>query len=614
MAAASGSVLALAAWLRALDDDALAHLVEERGVRPAGVTDFFDLAEALLERSSVQAALQRLDRPTLALLGSAAETSGATVHDLSARGGLAPDEVADRIAVAEALGLVASDAGRHSPWDVVAEQLRSWPTFGLPGLADLIEAPPPDPGPIGDPIAADRIAADRAFAVVDGVAELLLALRDQPARRIGRGSIALPDARRVALAAGIEPDEVEELTELAALAGLAVADGAAWTVGSVARTWSAAPRPDRWVALAAAWRDALPADLRSILQTRPEWHEGLRRHLDWLYPGGADAVSAGATRAVRAAERLGISVSGVPSRLGLALLTRGTDAAAGILEGLLPTDVERVYLQHDLTVIAPGPLRSDLAVRLRGLADPENRGVASTFRITALTLDRALLAGETAEGIRDFLARISLTGIPQPLDYLLGETAQRFGILRVGEVADDEDGARSYVRSDDAELLGRLAVDQVLAPLALVRPGPHRLLSRFDAEVVQATLREARYPAVIEDADGRLTRARPLARSGAGATDEPTAGAEVVARLRTTAAGRPDDTTRAWLSRQLELAVKGRLTVRVTVRLPGGPTELVLEPTAIASGRVRARDSRAGIERTLPLSSIDAVEPAQPAD
>ncbi|MDP9027763.1 MAG: hypothetical protein M3N46_09445, partial [Actinomycetota bacterium] len=73
MPASSGSALALAARLRALDDHALSQLVTDRGIRQQGIRDFFDLAEALLDRGNVQAALQRLDRPTLALLAVAGD-------------------------------------------------------------------------------------------------------------------------------------------------------------------------------------------------------------------------------------------------------------------------------------------------------------------------------------------------------------------------------------------------------------------------------------------------------------------------------------------------------------------------------------------------------------
>jgi len=41
----------------------------------------------------------------------------------------------------------------------------------------------------------------------------------------------------------------------------------------------------------------------------------------------------------------------------------------------------------------------------------------------------------------------------------------------------------------------------------------------------------------------------------------------------------------------------------------GSEVPYVLEPAAVAGGRLRARDRRADIERTLPLSHIVAVEP-----
>jgi len=49
----------------------------------------------------------------------------------------------------------------------------------------------------------------------------------------------------------------------------------------------------------------------------------------------------------------------------------------------------------------------------------------------------------------------------------------------------------------------------------------------------------------------------------------------------------------------------------VTVRMPGGDTaDYLLAPASVANGRLRARDHKADIERTLPLSAIAAVAPA----
>jgi hypothetical protein len=285
---------------------------------------------------------------------------------------------------------------------------------------------------------------------------------------------------------------------------------------------------------------------------------------------------------------------------------------------LFPAEVDKVYLQPDLSVIAPGPLLAPIDERLRGIAEAETRGLASSYRVTAGSVTRALTAGETVPSIREFLSGISLTGIPQPLEYLLADTAQRFGTLRVGALdpgAPDPDapdaGAAAYVRSDDAALLGQLVVDPNLAPLGLRRAGEHRIVTRFEAPVLFWTLADARYPVVAEDAAGEVVVLRRERRAGGGAAPSDDTAAILVQRVRAVAAGEPEETSQAWLARQLELAIRNKLTVTVAVRLPDGQeADYLLEPAALAGGRLRARDRRADIERTLPLSSITAVTPA----
>jgi hypothetical protein len=192
--AASGSALALAARLRALDDDALARLVAQRAVRESGIRDFFDLAEALLDRTSVQAALERLDRGTLALLavaGELAEHGGApTAEQLAARLEVPITEARERLATSLEAGLLGAESGRYAPWDAVVEQLRAWPAFGLPAGRDLESGSPPavlEPVSETDVRFIDRGAGDRAFGTLGAVTETLLALRDAPARRLTRG-------------------------------------------------------------------------------------------------------------------------------------------------------------------------------------------------------------------------------------------------------------------------------------------------------------------------------------------------------------------------------------------------------------------------------------------
>jgi hypothetical protein len=60
------------------------------------------------------------------------------------------------------------------------------------------------------------------------------------------------------------------------------------------------------------------------------------------------------------------------------------------------------------------------------------------------------------------------------------------------------------------------------------------------------------------------------------------------------------------------MAIKGKLGLTVTVRMPDGSLlDLQLEPASVAGGRLRARDRKSDLERTLPLSSIAAVAPPQ---
>jgi len=616
--AASGSALALAARLRALDDDALARLVTQREVRDSGIRDFFDLAEALLDRTSVQSALERLDRGTLALLavaGELAESSGApTAEQLSGRLELPIGDVRERVAIALEAGLLGTESGRYAPWDAVVEQLRAWPAFGLPASRDLESSSPPavlEPVSEADVRFIDRGAGDRAFGTLGAVTETLLALRDAPARRLTRGGLALPDARRLAGIAGVEAAEVELLLDIAARAGLAVLAGAEWVPTQHLTAWLTGSRIDRWAELATGWLSRLPDDLRELLRGRAHavWGDGLLDYLAWLYPAGGAWIRERAAAAAREAELLGITGAGAPSTAGSRLLLDGTAAAAEAMAASFPPEVDQVYLQHDLTVIAPGPLRVDLETRLRGMAEAEARGVASSFRITAVSLTRAFVAGETADSVRAFLTVLSLTGIPQPLEYLIADTAARFGTLRVGRL---EEAAGAYVRSDDTGLLRQLAVDQALTPLGLEAVGIHRLTTRFDVGLLYTALLDARYPVVAEDAEGEIVamRAERRASSGGGVASDDTA-AVLVSRVRESAADAPEEADRAWLARQLELAIKGKVTVTVTVRLPDESlAEYVLEPAALAGGRLRARDRRADIERTLPLASIISVADA----
>ena len=114
--------------------------------------------------------------------------------------------------------------------------------------------------------------------------------------------------------------------------------------------------------------------------------------------------------------------------------------------------------------------------------------------MNAASLERALRGGDDAASIRSFLESISLTGLPQPLAYLIDESARRHALVRVGSRA-----GGSYVRSADDALLRTIAVDAAITVLGLRAEGD-RLVSGLRPEVLLWALTDARYPVALEDA------------------------------------------------------------------------------------------------------------------
>jgi hypothetical protein len=616
-------MLELAARLRGLSRDALAAALHSREFDPSGVRDLFDLAEAVLTPDSIDQAVGRLDRRHLAVLAAAVElvadgdTTVEDVRDVLVRYA-ASAELSDAASALldelSALMLLVRIGDRvHVPAAVIA---RVAPRLGaeLPAASELATPAPPVlvSGDDVDRTLIDRRAAETAYATVAATAEVLAALGTQPARELAKGGLALPDSKRLAEASGIALDALPRLFHRADEAGLVVREGAYWLESERGAEWSLEPTSGRWRRLAECWRDRIPEALRQLVARRSEslTASTIGDDVRWFYPAGGRWIDEGLERLIGEAEALGLAVAGEPAPTALLVLAGDLDQAAARLAAYFPAQVEQVYLQHDLSIVSPGPLEPALDARLRGFADVEGRDLASTYRVSAASVNRGLAAGETAESILEFLRGLSLTGIPQPLSYLIDEAAARFGSLRVSLADPGDAPARASVRSDDEQLVRTLAVDQSLVSIGLRQTGPHRLLSRFGPEVVFWALSDARYPVAAEDASGDIIR---LSRHHLAASPEPAPKPDPIETLLDVvlAEGEEGATEQAWLARQLEAAARSKETLTVTVRMPGGDTaDYLLAPASVANGRLRARDRKADIERTLPLTAIAAVSPA----
>ena len=532
------STLSLAERLGGLDDESLHDLIAVRGLARARIEDFFDLAEALLEPPSVQHALAPLPRPVLATLAAVVEcgsagTPKAVAACLRTWGTDASiDSVREWLDSLVAAYLAEPTDDGVALYPGVAARFAAWVDGdGIPGTKLAASGKPAALASVPDVDRrfVDRLAAERAFVAAGAVAEFVYELEREPARELQKGGLALPDTRRIAAALGVEPDDVAIVHWLAARCGLVAREGAAWLSTNAAEAWASLSTPERWATLAAAWLGSVPADIRPLMVERANaaWGEALRGYARWRYPAADSSLDRRVNEVEAHAEFLGITANTAPSTAGVTLLQHGPDSAAAVMRAAFPAEVDKVYVQHDLSIVAPGPLIPSLDARLRTLADPEGTGLAASFRISPSSLHRAIAVGETARSLREFIAYNSLTGLPQPLAYLIDEAASRYGRVRVRA-----GGPGSVVHSGDVALLGAIAVDQSLSALGLRSSTDGELASRFPIDVVYWALVDAHYPVVAEDANGHQLRVRR--RLGHPEPKESTdAAQEVVRRLRT---------------------------------------------------------------------------------
>ncbi|WP_418515929.1 helicase-associated domain-containing protein [Curtobacterium flaccumfaciens pv. flaccumfaciens] len=579
----------LAARLRAMPDDALERLVAARRLPtaalaetgPQRITDFFDLAEALRSDDAVDAAVEHLPRATILALrdGGAVDALGPAIElGLADEDGAVDDAVAARVAA-------------HPDLTSLDEQ---------PGGPEQVRPA----APALDAAALERArttGAEQAFATMTVLAELLRAVDAGAVRELVKGGIGMPLARTLAERIGTDAELVAGRLALLDGIGFADPDTGRWIVTDAGHAWLLAGWPERWVSLVAAWSDTLPPAVHQVLDLADGDLRDLVPLGRWAYPAGSRWLDALLLDVAGTAASLGLAVDGIVTSTGRALLDGEAEQAADDLPGT----VERVYLQHDLTVIAPGPLAPVDDDALRTVAVLEAPGLAARYRISEDTLRAAFRAGHSRDDLLSLLGRLSATGIPQPLAYLIDQVAGRDGSIVVDR---GPGGVGTEVRGT-ADQLDLVGVDAELRQLAWERPDLTTLTTRYPPHVVHTALEDQRYPAVL------TTAARPEAhhgppgrRSPTGRSPEQSAHA-LVERLRLTTQRGDAEPEQEWLGRQIDLAVRGRTPIRVTVRMPDGserPFSIV--PTSVAAGRVRGRDTAVDVERTLPLSLVVSVE------
>jgi hypothetical protein len=284
------------------------------------------------------------------------------------------------------------------------------------------------------------------------------------------------------------------------------------------------------------------------------------------------------------------------------LLEGKTDLALKLLETYLPKSQNKIIVQADLTIIAVGPLPTDKELKLRRFVETERIGIASTYRISTLSVTFGLETGLTEADIRDLLTELSGTLLPQPVDYLIREAAGRFGRLVLTEIPNG-----THIQSTDPILLTQILNDSTLRPISISKVSQSMLESRFEQDIVYYQLRESKYAAIRKDNAGLVISGWTKAGSNSSTLQHISSTVGDIQRWREHDKRLGEAPEGHDIVRQIEMAIKTKGSITVCLQEKGIAREFTLEPTGLINGRLRGRDRKADCERVLPLASITGV-------
>ncbi len=664
----------LADDLRHRDESALASLLLDRVDLTSPTPESIrDVAARAATPGSVRMALHRLDRRALAVawavahLGTAdpealvAELAGNDAEDSQTADAQWASVVAHGLAELHRLGLVWRDG----------ETLRA-----VRALSEVVPSVAPDPRPVdpqavavqtGAELAAEtvnRFAGQQGLAAVQTVRELLRGLEAEPLGLTREGAVAIRELSVRAGQLGLPESSTAMWIELGWLAGLLgpAADSSVILPTLAGEVWRTAPAPHAWAVLVQAWwasdRDWAafdrPGGVRpyvfgdshvstSLPALRREWAE-LALDAGWAPVRNPFAVlcdrrpladparlSQLIDATVAQSEQLGITGRGVLSQMGRALWFDAAPldpadpepeiAVVDVATPMLPEEIERIVVQGDHTIVAPGPLTPMLAAQISSFAAVESTGGATVYRLSVSTIEEALDRGWTAEQILEVLKTRSQVEIPQPVGYLIQDTAARHGRIRVG-------AATGYVRTEDAAALDLVLTALDKAGLAAERLSPTVAVSSVPPATLVKAIRSAGVAATAgQSIDGGTIETGP-AVAPVPRPPAPVAGVDphrvksLAAAL--TAIASPDQDVEVptapdvprMHSAQVQAAIASSLTAkdsRMWLRYAdnaGADTLYFVKPLHLAGGVCEAFDINRAKPRRFAVSRVIGVVPA----
>ncbi|MCB0916440.1 MAG: helicase-associated domain-containing protein [Actinobacteria bacterium] len=655
----------LADDLRRRDQAALASLLRDRVDLISPTPDSIsEVASRAATTASVRMALHRLDRRALSVAWGVAAAGTSDASAVAAALGAPGDAdeswarmIDEGLAELYRLGLMWRDSTNLRPVRALIDVVPAVVADPRPVSPDPL---PVAPGRSFSPELIDRFAGQQGLVAVQTVRELLRSLEAEPLGLTREGTVAIRELAARASTLGLAESALAMWLELGWSAGLlGPSAGGEELLPTVAgEVWRTAPGPQAWPVLLQAWwfadRDWSAFDraegvrpyVFGIAHVSNQLPELRRQWVELASEGGTAAVlnlaellaerrpladaarlSQLASALAVEAEMLGVTGRGALSEMGRALPPVATEVDPGdpqpelaLVEcaaRMVPEEIETIVVQGDLTIVAPGPLAPGIAASIGAFADIESTGGAAVYRLSVASVEEALDRGWSAEQILAILQDHSRVPIPQPVAYLITDTAARHGRIRVGSAA-------GFVSTEDAAALelvltalakAGIPATRLAETVAVSHHPPHQLVGAIRAAGVAATAHDP------SAADGLATPVRvappPRPPAPVGGVD-PARVAALAAVL--TATGTPTEAkdlppapeVPRMHSAQVQAALAAALVPgrRMWLRYAdnaGSDRSYLVQPVHLAGGVCEALDVGQGRSRRFAMSRIVGV-------
>ncbi|MGI9616138.1 MAG: helicase-associated domain-containing protein [Acidimicrobiales bacterium] len=394
-----------------------------------------------------------------------------------------------------------------------------------------------------DADAVAAAAADQAARALEAAEALVRLATDGEIAVRKSGGVGVREINRLAKQLDLEARDVARLLEMLDDARLVAPGHGAVRPTGLEDMWWSLPRPRRWLVLLRGWMGSV--GFPSYALSRDD--DGSQRPALGAY-GGLTPGHAARETVLAAIAALGPGTAFEPEQLtevvvwqsphlwglgeppheelvawtlqeaellGVVALDAPTSVASALIDDdgaleqlavvLLGTDQDQVILQSDLTAVALGPLDPTVAGKLADIADRVSGLSVPTYRFTEPSLRRGFDRGWTAALMTTFLEDHALSGVPQPLGYLIADVDRRYGSVKVLS-------AMSVVVTESEAIAIEIASKAKAAKLGLRLVAPTVLVSSTDPVLVLEELRDDGYFPVLDES--RIT-VGPRRRFGA---------------------------------------------------------------------------------------------------